>query len=223
MRIFIMLMLLCASAFSAVRPAKIVADFEADMEDNDNLQENVNQALDSLITFTVKTLTDNGYEMDAYQIQSDWFYTYNRDAFGTVSDHGIPDHPPLLKWLDEIMQKVIKDIGRPACVDLHICDLYTFNQTIPVAWNVFKGQCNFPMSVAGSREDENRRCMVTDGTFDGLYAVVVFWVTEGSCLAAGGNMICGLLAGMSEGICQDFVCGPLADRIYVKKCGETIY
>ena len=215
----LLILVMCVSSFAMVRPAKIVADFEESI-DKGLLGERTVDALDNLMRFTVKNLSDKGFMDDAFTIERQWGVIYKFRTQNLFYGRAIPDHDPLFDWLDNVMNIVIEKIGRPACVATHICDLYSFNKTIKIAVNVITKKCDFDMSLVPNtdRKDEHRRCMATDGVFSGLYSVVVYWITEGACLAAGGNMLCGVLATVAQGICEKYVCGPLADRIYSGRC-----
>lgn len=203
-----------------ILPGKIIDQFVADVEQRDGLPNNILTAMDNMIAHTVKSLSEQGYMYEAQRISSEWQYE-NRSKLTSLlrGGYSIPDHEPLIAWLDSVMQTVIEKMGRPFCVSSHICDIYSFNKTIKVGVNVIFKKCDFSLpSPKVNRKDEHRQCMVTDGIYSGLYSVVSYWVAMGSCLAAGGNFVCTPIAMVVQNLCEKAICGPLADRIYSKKC-----
>jgi len=226
MKLVIALLLVCAPLYGRdpILPGRIIDKFVSDVETHNALPDNILNAMDTMIAHTVKSLSEQGFMYEAQRIQSEWAYEnrYKLTSILIASDRSIPDHEPLIMWLDQVMNTVIEKLGRPFCVASHICDIYSFNKTIKVGLNVITKKCDFALpSASVNRKDEHRQCMVTDGVFSGLYSVVVYWVAMGSCMAAGGNLVCGPIAMVVQNMCENHICGPLADRIYTKRCATA--
>lgn len=200
-------------SFGFIRPAKIVSEIQEAIEDKDALLREADKDIGYLIQFTIMTLRDRGFNFEADNIEAEWELSY-KGTLLNQSIRSIPDHPPIIAWLDTVMNVVIQKIGRPLCVSMHICDIYSLNKTIPVAINVLAKRCNFVVLPNQNMKDEHRVCMATDGVFIGLYPILTYWAITG---ASGFTFTSGLLATLGEKLMLMIAPG-IADRVYENRC-----
>lgn len=152
----------------------------------------------------------NNFEL-AEEIQTGWELNYGASLFST---RNIGDHKPVNQWLSDQYQKIEFFLGQNVCKVLHISDIKTLNNGIPVV--IRPG--SFPMdSVTGDRVDEYRRHFAGgpagDDTYYGVIPVLIYWTTNIGLTAAGIPVISSLVASIAERL-MDIAAASLSDRVF---------
>lgn len=166
-------------------------------------------------------LHDKGFDDLADRIAVEWESTYSALFLAVYEGRGIGDHPDQMisEWVEKTYDEIEMKLTRPVCVALHLSDIKTINTTLKLAIK----PCTFGMNgVLGSRKDEWRRNMVTDGVYPGLFSVVTYWVSFIGCEVLGGSVICGVIASGAELLMKNVIGGPLSDRIWERKCAPQL-
>lgn len=220
MRILI-LMTLCISTFALATPSRIVADIEDDITTDTVEMPRLKKLVDKSMGWAMNRAKDEliarGESGLAYEGYAKWHNIYHETMFGNYRQIG--DHDPLFQFLSDWYEKVEAVLTREFCIRSHISIIKSFNNGIPVTFH----PCTFDMgSVQGERVVEYTRHFsggphADNEPYQGVVPEVAWAATEISCMAAGGSMLCPVLATLAEKL-MDLIAPHIAEKVYAKAC-----
>lgn len=226
---YLLIFLLGAPSQAAPFKESDVKSIGASLEDPTlhKLAERTDKTIEAIIMRSKAALLDQGYQLEAAELEYEFEYDYRDFVTKMVSGRHIGDHKPLIEWLITASHAIRDKIGVDAWKMLHISDLDTISYSIPIVFH----PCDFPMdNITQDRKTEYRNHLARDiggpNELYGLAPVITYWAIEAVCLfgtSGVGSLLCGLAASGAERFMGAIVGPALADKIFVRACGQLVH
>ncbi len=183
------------------------------------IKDHADKAINAALMRAITQLRQKGNFELAEEVQTGWELNYGASLF---QSRNIGDHAPVNKWLSDEYNKIEFFLGQNLCKVLHISDIKTLNNGIPVVIR----PVTFPMdNVTGDRIDEYRRHFAGgpsgNDSYYGVIPVLIYWTTNIGLTAAGGPVISSLVASIAERL-MDIAAAGLSDRVFNRFNKETL-
>lgn len=161
------------------------------------------EAIGIIIENAASELSKRGMVLEANIILAEWRGTYAGFLLG--KNRAIGDHEGI-SWMLSIHDRIHDLIGEQVCHALRLHDLYTLAYCLPMMLYC----ANESQATVAASEYEVH--------FSTGLGIIAYWVSWSGCLVLGGNMACGLLGQVIEGIVVRCIGPKLSPKFYPKSC-----
>lgn len=202
------------------RTRRLANRFARDIEQG-RLAEKTDSALDAIIRLAAYKLHRVGKEKESEVLLEEWegqWRGYVVRYAGSGIRNGIGSHRPLSDWLAQKTMMLELALGKEVMHALRLDDLITINYALPVCF-----RC-----IDDVDESEYRLHFVSDpiNGYRGLMPVIIFWVTEFSCVGftwGSGFLFCSPIAMGTEFLTLQFVAPKLNNFAWRRACKKENY